>query len=89
MKKCYESLDDGDVDRSDITTVAFDIFSKRKRFNYDLKERVRLYLGFMAPVCKFLRCKSCNYDQMMRAKKIFEKAKDRLEFDCDIIQVMD
>jgi len=89
MKKCEESLDDGDVDQSDIATVAFDIFSKRNRFNYDLKERMSLYLGFMAPVCKFLRCKCCNYDQMMRAKKIFEKAKDRLEFDCDIIEVMD
>jgi hypothetical protein len=70
-------------------TMAFDIFSKRKKFEYDLKERIMIYFGFMGPVFKFLRCKCFNYERMIHVKKIFERAKERLETDCDIIEVMD
>ena len=88
-EKVKESLMDGDVDQSDIMTMVFDIFSKRKKFDYDLKERIILYFGFLGPVFKYLRCRCFNYDHMIHVKKIFEKAKGRLDRDCDIIEVMD
>ena len=69
--------------------MIFDIFSSRKKFDYFLNERVMLYLGWLGPVLKFLRCRCFNYDHMIHVKKIFEKAKDRLDQDCDIIEVMD
>jgi len=88
-KKCYDSLEDGDVDRSDIMCVVFDIFSRRRRFNFDLENRIALYCGFVARMCKFLRCKSSSIDHMNHINDMFEKAKGRMENDCDIIEVMD
>ncbi len=84
-----DSLVDGDVDQSDIMTMVFDIFSKRKKFDYDIKERLMLYFGFLGPIFKFLRCRCFNYDHMIHVKKIFERAKYQLDTDCDIIEVMD
>jgi hypothetical protein len=69
--------------------MVFDIFSKRKKFEYNLKERFVLYLGFLGPVLRFLRCRCLNYDHMIHMNKIFQKAKKRLDHDCDIIEVMD
>jgi hypothetical protein len=67
--KAKASLLDGNVDQSDIMTIVFDIFSKRKQFRYERKERIWLYLGFLAPV---LKCFSCRYfDNMIRVNKIF------------------
>jgi len=86
-EKCYDSLDDGDVDKGDLMNVVFEIFSKRKKFNYDLGERIRLYIGFVGPVCKFLRC--CDCKRMIQNNKLYEKAKERLEAECDIVEVMD
>ena len=87
--KVKASLVDGNVDKTDVMTMVFDIFSKRKKFDYDLKERLMIYLGFLGPVFKFLRCRCFNYEYMIHVNKIFEMAKDRLEQDCDIIEVMD
>jgi hypothetical protein len=83
------SLIDGNVDESDIMTMIFEIFSSRKKFDYFLNERLMLYLGWLGPVLKFLRCRCFNYEHMIRVKKIFEKAKGRLDDECDIIDVMD
>ena len=87
--KVKASLVDGDVDQSDIMTMIFDIFSSRKKFDYYLNERVMLYFGFLGPVLRFLRCKCLNYDHMIHVKKIFDRAKGRLDDECDIIDVMD
>jgi hypothetical protein len=87
--KVKASLVDGDVDGTDIMTMVFDIFSKRKKFDYPATERLMLYMGFLGPVLRFLRCRCLNYDHMINVKKKFEKAKYRLEQDCDIIEVMD
>jgi len=65
----------------------FDIFSKRKEFDYALKERLMLYFGFTAPVFKCLRCRCFNH--MIQVNKIFEKGVGRLDDECDIIDVMD
>lgn len=70
-------------------TMVFDIFSKRKKFEYNLKERMILYLGFLGPILRCLRCKFFDYDHMIRKTKIFEEAKSRLDQDCDIIEIMD
>ena len=78
---------DSNVDKSDIMTIIFDIFSKRKEFDYALKDRLMLYFGFMAPVFKCLRCRCFNH--MIQVNKIFEKAVGRLDDECDIIDVMD
>jgi len=83
------SLTDGDVDKSDIMTMIFDIFSKRKKFDYNLNERVMLYCGFLGPLLKFFRCRCFNYDAMIRVNKIFEKAKGCLDDECDIIDIFD
>ena len=80
---------DGDVDRSDIMTMVFDIFSKRKKFDYNILEKFMLYFGFMLYVFKFLRCRCLNLENMHHVNKIFERAKSRLDRDCDIIEVMD
>ncbi len=80
---------DGDVDESDIMAMVFAIFSKRKKFQYNLKEKIMLYLGILGPVLRFLRCRCLNYDLMIHMNKIFGKAKDRLDKDCDIIEIMD
>ena len=85
--KVKASLLDGNVDKSDIMTIIFEIFSKRKEFDYALKERLMLYFGFLAPVFKCLRCRC--YDHMIQVNKIFEKAVGRLDDECDIIDVMD
>jgi hypothetical protein len=87
--KVKSSLIDGDVDQSDIMTMIFDIFSSRKKFDYHLNERVMLYLGFLGPVLRCLRCRCFNYDHIIHVKKIFDKAKGRLDDECDIIDVMD
>ena len=69
--KVKGSLVDGDVDVTDIMTMVFDIFSKRKNFDYNTTERLMLYLGFLGPVLRFLRCRSLNYDHMIKVKKKF------------------
>ena len=78
-KKAQESLLDGNVDESDIITMVFDIFSRRKKFEYNLKERIILYLGFLGPILRCLRCRFFDYDNMIRKTKIFEEAKSRLD----------
>jgi hypothetical protein len=78
-RKAQESVLDGNVDESDIMTMVFDIFSKRKKFEYNLKERIILYLGFLGPILRCLRCRFFDYDNMIRKTKIFEEAKSRLD----------
>jgi excinuclease UvrABC ATPase subunit len=87
--KVQESLTDGDVDMSDIKTMVFDIFSSRKKFTYDFRERLTLYFGFLGPVYKCLRCKCFNHERMIHVNKVFERAQDRLNKDADIIEIMD
>ncbi len=87
--KVKDSLVDGDVDQSDIMTMVFDIFSRRKVFDYDYKERFMIYFGFLGPILKFFHCRFFNYEGMIRVSKVFHAAKERLETDCDIIEVMD
>lgn len=70
-------------------TMIFDIFSSRKKFDYHLNERIMLYFGFLGPVLKCLRCRCFNYENILRVKKIFEKAKGCLDDECDIIDIMD
>ena len=41
--------------------MVFDIFSSRKKFTYDFRERLTLYFGFLGPVYKCLRCKCLNH----------------------------
>jgi len=77
------------VDKSDLLTIVFDIFSKRKQFTYYLTERVRLYLGFLGKACKILRCRICKLTELIRTNKMFERAKEQLDKDCDIIEMMD
>ena len=79
------------MNQSDIQTIVFDIFRKRKQFEYELKERVWLYLGFLAPVLKCLnKCRRYWYfENMIEVNKIFEKAVSRLDNECDIIDVME
>jgi len=68
--------------------MIFDMFSKRKKFEYHLNERIMLYMGFLGPVLKFLRCRCFNYDNMIRVNRMFNKAKDYLDEECDIIDIM-
>jgi hypothetical protein len=84
-------MEAGNLNQSDIQTIVFDIFRKRKQFNYELKERVWLYLGFLAPVLKCLsKCRRYWYfENMIEVNKIFEKAVSRLDNECDIIDVME
>ncbi len=70
-------------------TMVLDIFSKRKKFEYNLKVRMILYLGFLGPILKCLRCRFFDYDHMIHMTKIFAKAKSRLDQDCNIIEIMD
>jgi len=77
------------VDISDIKTIVFDIFSKRKKFVYDLKERTMLYLGFLGKAAKFCRCCPKTFKSMNHENKLFERAKASLEKECDIIELMD
>ena len=90
-EKAKANLEAGNVDQSDIKTIVFEIFSKRKQFHYKLKERLWLYLGFLAPVLKCLRrCRSSWYfENMIEVNQIFEKAVGRLDNECDIIDVME
>lgn len=88
-EKAKESLNDQDVDGTDTLTMVFDIFSRRKVFDLHLNERIMIYFGFLGPILKILRCKFFNYQGMIHVKKIFEKARDRLDRDCDIIEIMD
>jgi len=81
------SLEDGDVDNSDIMTMIFDIFSKRKKFAYGLDERIMLYCGRVGYVLRFCRCKCFNYDNIIRVNKLYEKAKGCLDDECDIIDI--
>jgi len=74
------------VDENDIKIITFDIFSKRKRFNYDCYQRINLYFGFMGEI---FRCRTCKFDRMNLENKLFEIAKDRLNHECDITEVMD
>ena len=60
-KKARESLNDGDVNDTDISTMIFEIFSSRKKFNYDFKNLLNLYMSYYAPMIKFCRCKYFNY----------------------------
>ena len=48
-----------------------------------------LYLGFLGPILKCLRCRFFDYDHMIHMTKIFAKAKSRLDQDCNIIEIMD
>jgi len=64
-------LTDGDVDMSDIKTMVFEIFSSRKKFTYDFRERLTLYFGFIGPVLKCLRCKCFNHERMNHVNKVF------------------
>jgi len=69
--------------------IVFDILSKRKEFTYFLNERVRLYLGFLGKAYKIFRCRCCKFAELIRTNKMFERAKDQLDKDCDIIEMMD
>jgi len=77
------------VDKSDIKTITFDIFSKRIQFDYELNVRVLLYLGFLGKVFQFLRCRVVNFELMNRVNKLFDKAVNRLNKECDIVEMMD
>jgi len=77
------------VDKGDIKSIIFDIFSKRKKFVYGLRERTRLYLGFLGKAAKFLRCRLSHFKQLIHENKLFERAKEQLEKECDIVEIMD
>jgi hypothetical protein len=85
------SLEAGKLNQSDIQTIVFDIFRKRRQFDYNIKERVWLYLGFLSPVLKCLHScrKNWYFENMIEVNKIFEKAVSRLDNECDIIDVME
>ena len=82
-----KSLEDGVVDGEDIKSIVFDIVSKRKMFDYGLSRRFMLYFGFLAPLIRC--CSKEHYEEFTRVKKNFEKAVERLENECDIIDVFD
>jgi hypothetical protein len=54
--------------------MAFEIFSRRKRIVYGLKELFTLYMGFLTPILKCLRCRCFNLEKMLHNRRIFEKA---------------
>jgi len=69
--------------------MIFDIFSRRKKFDYHLNERIMLYCGKLGPVLRFFRCRCFNYNNIIHVNKIFEKAKGCLDYECDIIKIFD
>jgi len=34
-------------------------------------------------------CKACKFTELIRTNKMFERAKEQLDKDCDIIEIMD
>jgi len=88
-EKVKLSLTVGKVDKNDIMTMIFDIFSRRKKFDYHLNERIMLYCGKLGPILRFFRCRCFNYNNIIRVNKIFEKAKGCLDNECDIIKMFD
>ena len=96
-QKVRESLRDGGVDEDDIKNMVFDIFSSRKKFNYDFSQRLGLYLNFKLPIIDcikqgFIHCLRCcrfvDYGRLMHNLKLYKKAGARLGKDCDIIEIM-
>jgi len=69
--------------------MIFDIFSRRKKFDYHLNERIMLYFGFLGPCLKFCRCRCINYENIIGVNKIFNRAKGCLDDECDIIDIFD
>jgi len=73
-KKTLKSLKDGNIDNEDISNITFDIFSTKKKFVYDLRERIMLYFGFLAPIIKCCPWGKSYHEEMNRVNKIFEQA---------------
>ena len=40
-------------------------------------------------MCKILRCRIIKLTELIRTNKMFERAKEQLDKDCDIIEIMD
>lgn len=87
-EKVQASLQDGNVDNSDMRTMMFDIFSSRKKFIFNLKQRLNLYFGYIGHFLKCLRCRCLNYDLMLHNIKVYKIAVRKIENECDIINVL-
>ena len=68
--------------------MIFDIFSTRREFEYNSYQRCNLYFAWLGYLFKCLRCKCVDYDLMIHNRKVFFDAKDKLEKDFDLIDVM-
>ena len=68
--------------------MVFEIFSGRKKFLYDFKQKLNLYFGHFGKIFKLMKCKLFDYDLMIHNKKVFKKASATIDKDCDIIDVM-
>ena len=68
--------------------MVFEIFSGRKKFVYDFKQRLNLYFGQFGKILKSMSCKLFDYEGMMHNMKVYKKAAATIDKDCDIIDVM-
>jgi hypothetical protein len=59
QKDVIKSLEDGNVDINDVSTIVNDILVSRKKFNYTCHERFCCYFNFLTPVlnCMYRCCK--------------------------------
>jgi hypothetical protein len=77
------NLDQGKIGKQDIKNLIFAIFSGRKAFVYNYKERCKNYLKVLLEVPEFFNiCKKNKFGSK------FKKAKDRFEYDLDIFRIM-
>lgn len=77
------------MEDKDIRTIVFDIFSRRKKFDFSVGKRITLYFGFIGYLLRFCRCKAFDTEGIIYNKKVFNRAKERIEKECDIGNVMD
>jgi len=78
-----EKINEGKIEKGNIASLLFEIYSTRQKFVYDLKERFKLYFGF-------LKCCLCSKIKTVveRKNKLFKKASERFDEDLDVIKVM-
>jgi len=61
------------------------MISRRKKFDYDFREKLMLYFGFLAPLVKCCSCSKHHHEEIVRVNKLFENAVSHLESECGII----
>ena len=83
------ALNESKVADKDIRAIVFDMFSRRKKFVYDLSKRIILYLGYLGYMLRFCRCKRFDADSIIYQKKTYQRAVELIEKDCDIKNIMD